>query len=225
VGIPLYARKDAREPPAGPDPIITQSVVKSGGLESLTSVWPAPVTTSRAWETMMKSGLIDGKSDLCNYYYSFLQVDVRPHRLCLPHIRPMRYQNADRQILDDRLHSEGLGQSQVVSSQIRLALSTQSPASRDLQGVRREQSRNKESEIIEAEWTASRDTGLRMPIPLFATDTPDPKILRWHARFCLCFRSVSVPTVVATAIMRLSPARCHGRGGHRLAVIIRRVGR
>jgi len=79
-GVPLYARKDAREPPAGPDPIITQSVVKSGGLESLTSVWPTPVTTSRAWETMMKSGLIDGKSDLCNYY-SFLQVDVRPHRL------------------------------------------------------------------------------------------------------------------------------------------------
>jgi hypothetical protein len=77
----------------------------------------------------------------------------------------MRYWNADRQILDDRLHPEGLGQIQVVSSQIRLALSTQSPASRDLQGVRREQSRNKESEIIEAEWTASRDAGLRMPIP------------------------------------------------------------
>jgi hypothetical protein len=142
VGVPLYARKDARELPAGPDPIITQSVVKSGGLESLTSAWPAPVTTSRAWETMMKSGLIDGKNGLCNYY-SFLQVDVRPHRLCLPHIRPMRYWNADRQILDDRLHPEGLGRIQVVSSQIRLALFTQSPASRDLQGVRREQSRNK----------------------------------------------------------------------------------
>jgi hypothetical protein len=77
VGVPLYARKDAREPPAGPDPIITQSVVKSGGLESLASVWPAPVTTSRAWGTMMKSDLIDGKSVLYNYY-SFLQVDVRP---------------------------------------------------------------------------------------------------------------------------------------------------
>ena len=132
MGVPLYARKDAREPPAGPDPIITQSVVKSGGLESLTSVWPAPVTTSCAWETMMKSGLIDGKSSLCNYY-SFLQVDARPHRLCLPHIRPMRYWNADRHILDDRVHPEGLGQIQVVSSQIRLALSTQSPASRDEQ--------------------------------------------------------------------------------------------
>lgn len=164
----MYARKDAREPPAGPDPIITQSVVKSGGLESLTSVWPAPATTSRAWETMMKSGLIDGKSDLCNYY-SFLQVDVRPHRLCLPHIRPMRYWNADRQILHGRLHLEALGHIQVVPSQIRLALSTQSPASRDLQGVRREQSRNKESEIIEAEWTASRDAGLRMPIPFSKT--------------------------------------------------------
>jgi hypothetical protein len=66
---------------------------------------------------------------------------------------------------NDRLHPEGLGQIQVVSSQIGLAPSTQSPASRDLQGVRREQSRNKESEIIEAEWTASRDAGLRMPIP------------------------------------------------------------
>jgi hypothetical protein len=120
---------------------------------------------------------------------------------------------ADRQILDDRLHTEGLGQIQVISSQIRLALSTQSPASRDLQGVRREQSRNKESEMIEAEWTASRDAGLRMPIPLFGSDTPDPKMLRLHARFCLRFRSASVPTVVATAIMRLSPARCHGRGG------------
>ena len=139
----------------------------------------------------MKSGLIDGKYGLCNYY-SFLQIGGRPHRLCLPHIRPMRYWNADRQILDDRLHPEGLGQSQVVSSQIRLALSTQSPASRDLQGVRREQSRNKESEIIETEWTASRDTGLRMPIPLFGTDTPDPKILRWHARFaCVSAPSAS----------------------------------
>jgi hypothetical protein len=93
----------------------------------------------------------------------------------------MRYQNADRQILDDRLHPEGLSQSQVVSSQIRLALSTQSPASRDLQGVRREQSRNKESELIEADWTASRDAGLRMPIPFFRIDTPDPKVLRLHA--------------------------------------------
>src|ERR1700761_3406969 len=124
------------------------------------------------------------KGDLCNHY-SFLQVDVRPHRLCLPHMRLIRYWNADRQILDDRLHPEGLGQ-------IRLALSTQPPASRDLQGVRREQSRNKESEIIEAEWTASRDAGLRMPIPFSGTDTPDPKI----RRFCLCFRSTSVPTVV-----------------------------
>ena len=182
MGVPLYARKDAREPPAGPDPIITQSVVKSGGLESLTSVWPAPVTTSRAWETMMKSGLIDGKSDLCSYY-SFLQVDVRPHRLCLPHIRPMRYWNADRQILDDRLHPEGLGQIQVVSSQIRLPLSTQSPASRDLQGVRREQSRNKESEIIEAEWTASRDAGLRMPIPFSQPTHQIRRFLRRHAAF------------------------------------------
>jgi len=131
----------------------------------------------------------------------------------------MRYWNADRQILDDRLHPEGLGQIQVVSSQIRLALSTQSPASRDLQGVRREQSRNKESEIIEAEWTASRDAGLRMPIPFSQTDTPDPKIPSTARRFCLCFRSASVPTVVATAMMRLSPARCHGRGGRRQAVI------
>ena len=81
------------------------------------------------------------------------------------HIRPSDYWNADRQILDDRLHPEGLGQIQVVSSQIRPALSTKSPASRDLQGVRREQSRNKESETVEAEWTVSRDAGLRMPIP------------------------------------------------------------
>ena len=180
----------------------------------MTSVWPVPVTTSRAWETMMKSGLIDGKSDLCNYY-SFLQVGVRPHRLCLPHIRPMRHWNADRQILDDRLHLEGLGQIQVVSSQIRLALSTQSPASRDLQGVCREQSRKKRK-IIKAEWTASRDADLRMPTP-FSESTP--KILRRHAAFALCFHSASVSTVVATAMLRLSPARCHGRGGRRRAVI------
>jgi hypothetical protein len=31
--LPLLARKAAREPPAGPDPTTTQSVVKSGSLE------------------------------------------------------------------------------------------------------------------------------------------------------------------------------------------------
>jgi hypothetical protein len=160
---------------------------------------------------MAKSGLIDGKSDLCNYY-SFLQVDVHPHRLCLPHIRPVPYWNADRQILDDRLHPEGLGQIQVVLSQIRLAQSTQSPASRDLQGVRREQSRNVENEIIEARHTASRDAGLRMPIPFRKrhAKSQDPSMAR----------SASVPTVVATVMIRLSPARCRGRGGRRQAVIL-----
>jgi hypothetical protein len=120
VGVLLYARKDAREPPAGPDPIITQSVVKSGGLESLASVWPAPVTTSRAWEAMMKSGLMV-KAAFATTTPFYRLTSALTVYVC--HIYD-RYWNADRQILDDRLHPEGLGQIQVVSSQTGLALST-----------------------------------------------------------------------------------------------------